>query len=102
MRGNLVTQRAWGALSGFGQAFAQQAQLVQQQIDLLLLAVELIVQLFQQVVAVGGLDLQIDQAALDGLGNVHARIGHDFRAQPRPAKPVDVRQAMDGALPDPG
>ena len=58
MRWQLIAQVAWAGLSRLGQLLAQLAQLLQQRVDALLLAVDGQVQRFQQVFAVAGLDLQ--------------------------------------------
>jgi hypothetical protein len=72
MRGDFVTQVAYlGATAAFGHAIAQLAQLGQQRIYLLLLAVHQGVELVERVFGIRRFHLQIDQTVFDGLGNVH-------------------------------
>ena len=64
MRRQLIAQVAWTGLSSLGQLLAQLAQLLHQQVDGLLLAVDGQVLLLQQVIGIAGLDLQIHDTRL--------------------------------------
>src|SRR5574344_1559753 len=72
MRRQLIAQVAWTGLSSLGQLLAQLAQLLHQQVDGLLLAVDGQVQRFQQVFAVAGLDLQRFHTRLQSVETVAA------------------------------
>ena len=58
MRRQLIAQVAWTGLSSLGQLLAQLAQLLQQRVDALLLALDSEVERLQQILAVAGLHLQ--------------------------------------------
>ena len=79
MRRNFVPQVAYfSAPARFGQAIAHLSQLLNQRVDLHLLAVDLRVELIQQVFGKTCLDFQVDEAFSIGLGISMGCIGHDF------------------------
>lgn len=72
MRWNFVAQIAhFSATSRLGQAITHLAQLLNERINLLLLAINLRVELVQQVFGKTGLDFQVDQAIFNRGWNVH-------------------------------
>jgi hypothetical protein len=79
VRWQLVARIAQHGLAAFGQLLAQARDFAQQQIDLLLLAVDRGVELLQQVFGVAGLDLEFCQAGVGVVQGVHARIGPEKR-----------------------
>ena len=72
MRRDFIAQVAhFSAASRFGQAIAHLAQLLNQRIYLLLLAIHLRIELVEQVFGKAGLDFQVDQAVFNRGGDVH-------------------------------
>ena len=73
MRWNFVTQVAYfSAPTRFGQAIAHLSQLLDQRVDLLLLAVHLRIQLVEQVFGKARLDFQVDEAVFNRGWDFHA------------------------------
>ena len=79
MRRDLVAQIAHlSAAPCLWQALAHLAQLLNEGVDLLLLAIHLGVELVEQVFGETGLDFKVDQSVFNGERDVHGCIGHDF------------------------
>ena len=68
MRWQLVAQVARAGAAGLGHLLAQVGDFLHEPVNLLLLAVEGHVQLIQQILGVAGLDLQLGQAIIGGVG----------------------------------
>ena len=72
MRRDFVAQVAhFGAATRLGQTVTHLAQLLNQRVDLLLLAVNLRTELVEQVFGEACLDFQVNQAVFNWGGNVH-------------------------------
>ena len=61
----------FSAATRFGQTVSHLAQLLDQRVNLLLLAVDLRIELVEQIFGEAGLDFQVDQAVFNRGGNVH-------------------------------
>lgn len=104
MRRQLVAQAA-ERRRALGRLLAQVGHVALQAVDLLLLAHNDLVQLFQQVVGETGLDLQVEQPAFDVLRIFHAgirthslnaRIARATRTTPATAASLACRARCDG------
>ena len=72
MRRNFIAQIArLGTATRLGQALAHLTQLLNQRVNLLLLAVYLCIELVEQVFGEARLDFEVDQAIFDRGWNVH-------------------------------
>ena len=72
MRWNFVTDIAHlGPTARFGQAVTHLAQFVHQGVNLQLLAIDLCIELVQQIFGETGLDFEINQAVFNWGWNVH-------------------------------
>ena len=73
MRRDFIAQiTRLGTAPRLGQAVAHLTQLLNQRVNLLLLAVHLRIELVEQVFGKAGLDFEVDQAIFDVGWNVHA------------------------------
>ncbi len=84
MRRQVVAGPAEYTAANVGNLLPELGDFANQRIDLLLLADDDLVQLVEQVFIEAGLDLQIGQAMVSGVGGVgrlHAAIGHELMAR---------------------
>jgi chemotaxis protein CheY-P-specific phosphatase CheC len=69
---DLVAQIAhFGTTARLGQAVTHLAQLLNERVNLLLLAIDLRIELVEQIFSEAGFDLEINQAVFNWGGNVH-------------------------------
>jgi hypothetical protein len=72
----IVAQTALRAAAGIERLFAQHLQVAGEAVDLLLLAVQGLVDRVEQVVGEAGFDLQVGQSEVGVFCSVHGAIGH--------------------------
>ena len=99
MRRQVVARPAEHTTAGVRNLLPELGNFAHQRVDLLLLADDDLVQLVQQVFIEAGLDLQIGQAMVDGVGRLHAAIGHELMARlaillPSPALVLAKRRVL--------
>ena len=96
MRRQVVASPAEHAAASFGNPLAERFDVAYEVVNLQLLADDDLVQLVQQVFIEAGLDFQLGQAVVGGVGGVHCRIGYELRSgrpiRGRPARAVPNSQ----------